>query len=31
LDWVEQVQRREMDPYSVSDRLLEELLRGAQG
>ena len=30
-DWVEQVQRREMDPYSVSDRLLEELLRGAQG
>ncbi len=30
-EWVEQVQRREMDPYSVSDRLLEELLRGAQG
>jgi LAO/AO transport system kinase len=27
--WVDQVQRREIDPYSVSDRLLKELLRGA--
>lgn len=27
-DWVEQVQRREVDPYSVSERLLGELLSG---
>ena len=27
-DWVEQVQRREIDPYSISERLLVELLGG---
>jgi len=27
--WVDQVQRREIDPYSVSDRLLQELLQSA--
>ena len=29
-DWVEQVQRREIDPYSISERLLVELLGGTQ-
>ncbi|HNK45832.1 MAG TPA: methylmalonyl Co-A mutase-associated GTPase MeaB [Pseudomonadota bacterium] len=28
-DWVDEVQRRELDPYSVSERLLDELLQGA--
>ncbi len=29
-DWVEQVQRREIDPYSISERLLVELLGGTR-